>query len=628
MGLAILAFGAALVVRSLKRGRRRLVAELRRYADEEAALADVARALSGTQQRGEVLEHIVEGAVTITRAFGAYIERAHGTEDVEVLATAGRGVPPVGTRAPYPGSVTEEILGASDPTVIHEIDQIGEAMAPYLHERCRSCTGLVVPMLSGDELLGALVLLRSPKQRSFQPPEAQRARTLGDLGTVALQRIAAQEQTERKHAELIGREREARAEAERRMREEIALREAIEAVTATFTVEGVIQQIAESAAAATNSIGSIVERIDIESEEVAVVSGTGVTTPLISTRLPYEGSLAAYVIERGREEVVLDLSRPGHPVPDHILEQFDTGSALIAPLLDAGAAIGALFLIRGPNQAPYRPDEAARARTFANLAALAFRKVHLLEDSERRREELERVMESRSRLMRGFSHDVKNPLGAADGHAQLLQDGVIGELEPNQQESIERIRGSIRTALDLIDDLLDLARAETGQIGLRSQPADLREIARELGGTYRSQAEAAGIELHIDYPRQFPVIKSDIARIRQILGNLLSNAVKFSSIGDRIDIIVRHHSEGAAPGPGEWLSLTVADTGSGIPEEEMSRLFEEFARLDEEGTSGSGLGLAISRGIARLLGGDITAESEIGRGSRFVLWLPAARDDD
>src|SRR5690606_6866880 len=101
---------------------------------------------------------------------------------------------------------------------------------------------------------------------------------------------------------------------------------------------------------------------------------------------------------------------------------------------------------------------------FGNLAAIAIRRVHMFEDSEERREALLRVMESRARLMRGFSHDVKNPLGAADGYLQLLESGVIDTLTEAQKESVGRARRSIRSALDLIDELLELARAETTQI--------------------------------------------------------------------------------------------------------------------------------------------------------------------
>ena len=106
------------------------------------------------------------------------------------------------------------------------------------------------------------------------------------------------------------------------------------------------------------------------------------------------------------------------------------------PLIGGEQPIGALFLIRASSKPVFSPDEVKHARTFGELASLAFRRIQLLEESERRREELERVTESRARLMRGFSHDVKNPLGAADGHAQILAEGVLGDL--SQRATRER----------------------------------------------------------------------------------------------------------------------------------------------------------------------------------------------
>ena len=224
--------------------------------------------------------------------------------------------------------------------------------------------------------------------------------------------------------------------------------------------------------------------------------------------------------------------------------------------------------------------------------------------------------------MRGFGHDVKNPLGAADGFLQLMEEGVLGELTEKQLESVSSARHSIGAALDLIDQLLELARAEVTGIELEIAPTDLRSLVRESAEEYRAQAESQGLELTTEVADEVPVIESDASRIRQIIGNLLSNAVKFTERGSVTVRAAMREGEGT-PGPGRWVAIDVVDTGPGISPEQQRRLFQEFSRVEETGKKGTGIGLAISRRLARALGGEITLQSEVGKGSTFTLWLPA-----
>lgn len=240
------------------------------------------------------------------------------------------------------------------------------------------------------------------------------------------------------------------------------------------------------------------------------------------------------------------------------------------------------------------------------------------------RQELEEVTESRARLVRGFSHDLKNPLGAADGHAALLESGIFGALEPKQQESVQRIRGALHAALELIDDLVELARSEAGQLTIELAPIDPRSLAAEVAEEHRAHAETSGLGFEVEVPEVLPSIVSDASRVRQILGNLLSNAIKYTPAGGRVTLSVASCETGPGQARGRWLCLAVRDTGPGIPKEKQHKLFQEFVRLATRGEPGVGLGLAISQRIARLLGGELTVESESGQGSTFTLWLPLA----
>ena len=266
----------------------------------------------------------------------------------------------------------------------------------------------------------------------------------------------------------------------------------------------------------------------------------------------------------------------------------------------------------------------------ALAAALAVgwlgRRLHdVADEAERRRHEVERVMERKATFTRGLSHDLKNPLGAIDGHAELLESGVRGELTEPQRQSVRRIRGLVHALMALVDDVLEIARAEAGQLPIVHEPVDVTPVVEETVEAHRAAAVGAGLDLALDPLPRLPAVSTDAHRVRQVLGNLLSNAIKYTPTGGHVVVhagIRRTQQAGA----NTCLVVDVCDTGPGIPEEAHELIFEEFSRLDPSGSDGAGVGLAIARQIARLLGGDITLDSEVGRGSTFTLWLPLPRE--
>lgn len=239
-------------------------------------------------------------------------------------------------------------------------------------------------------------------------------------------------------------------------------------------------------------------------------------------------------------------------------------------------------------------------------------------DADRRRAEVERISASRERLIRGIGHDLKNPLAAVDGYLQLLERKTRDLLPPQTHVQIGRARRALHRALDLVENLLALARAETGELVVEKESIDLATIVGQVVEEYRAQAETKGLQIGVHLPSDPTTIESDGRRIAQILGNLLSNAVKYTDEGS---IEVELRVEEAA------VALDVRDTGRGIAPEDRERIFQEFRRVTEEGEEGAGIGLAISRLLASALGGTLTVESTPGRGSTFTLRLPVAAGD-
>jgi signal transduction histidine kinase len=277
--------------------------------------------------------------------------------------------------------------------------------------------------------------------------------------------------------------------------------------------------------------------------------------------------------------------------------------------------------------------ERSEQRTSVLLGALALtaaaatwwlsRRTHAYaRAAEERRAALAEAVASRARFMRGVSHDLKNPIHAIDGHAQLLEDGLRGPLTPEQQDSIARIRRSARALMALIEDLLELARAESGQLTVKFDRVVLRDVVREAVEEHRAAAEAAGLTLvHAD-DKSETIFTTDPARVSQVLGNLLSNAIKYTPAGGRIEVMTDMLARRETDGEGARLAIHVADDGPGIPADKYEEVFGEFTRLDSGDKPGAGLGLSIARRVARLLGGDVTVSGGKGGGARFTLWLP------
>lgn len=243
-------------------------------------------------------------------------------------------------------------------------------------------------------------------------------------------------------------------------------------------------------------------------------------------------------------------------------------------------------------------------------------------ESERDRAALARSTEARAALLRGVTHDVKNPMGAAAGYAELLEDGIAGPLTPEQIDMVRRIRRLVDVALETIGELLELARAEAPGLQIELRDVDLNALVRDVAVDYAGAAREKALAVSVAPADGQLQVRTDPARVRRIVANLLSNAIKYTPAQGTVTVRVR--VEAPDDGPRRRVGIEVRDSGPGIPPALRERIFEDFFRLPsaERMASGSGIGLTISRQLARLLGGDIAVDDAPEGGSRFTLWLP------
>jgi signal transduction histidine kinase/CHASE3 domain sensor protein len=236
---------------------------------------------------------------------------------------------------------------------------------------------------------------------------------------------------------------------------------------------------------------------------------------------------------------------------------------------------------------------------------------------------LSEVSRTKSEFLANMSHELRTPLNSVIGFSEVLQDQIFGPINEKQQEYVNNILTSGRHLLSLINDVLDLSKVESGKMALELNAFSLRETLEASLIMLREKAVKDDIKLHLVLEPQTDLgIVADQRKLKQILFNLLSNAVKFTPAGGTVDVMTRKD--------GDFIEITVADSGRGIRKEDIPKLFHAFTQLESVYTKeyeGTGLGLALTRQLVELHGGRIWVKSEFGSGSRFSFTIPLTQAD-
>lgn len=262
--------------------------------------------------------------------------------------------------------------------------------------------------------------------------------------------------------------------------------------------------------------------------------------------------------------------------------------------------------------------------SLAAMAAIAIENARLYAEEQQRAAALARALEQQQELdrlknefIRNVSHELRTPLALIYGYAELLDDGGLGELQPDQREPVSVIARRTRMLHKMVDDLMIIL--ETEAQAPQRKPLNLADLVRELLADFQIAVQQAGLTLVAELSPNLPKVPGDIESLRRVLDNLLGNALKFTPPGGQIT--VRLWAEGPA------VMLEVADTGIGIPPDQLERIFERFYQVDGSTTrryGGTGLGLALVKEIIEAHGGKVGVESNEGRGSTFTLTFPIA----
>nr|QDP20917.1 response regulator [Bradyrhizobium cosmicum] len=246
--------------------------------------------------------------------------------------------------------------------------------------------------------------------------------------------------------------------------------------------------------------------------------------------------------------------------------------------------------------------------------------VALYAELDGRAEQLRQASELKTRFLSNMSHEFRTPLNSVLALSRLLLDRIDGDLTAEQERQVGYIRRSAESLLDLVNDMLDLAKVEAGKAEIKPVRFAVTSLFGALRGALKPLLTSTAVELLFESPKELQPLYTDEAKVAQILRNLISNALKFTEEGE-VRVTARTGENGAC------IIFSVRDTGIGIAPEHHERIFEEFSQVDtklQRKVKGTGLGLPLSRSLARLLGGDLTVESNPGQGSIFSLKIPAS----
>jgi PAS domain S-box-containing protein len=407
------------------------------------------------------------------------------------------------------------------------------------------------------------------------------------------------------------------AELEERAREERALRTLAQSITGAVRVSEVMHQIAEGALAVSEAAGAFVEQVVAPNRDVEVVAGAGKCTALVGQRVAYPGSLTQEIIDRREPVFLVRMQGIGVATAPYLDEHCHGCSVLVVPLLAGTRVLGALVLLRSPDEPAFEHGIVNRARTLGDLASLSLQRLLALAESERRREEAEAAVRLREEVLSIVSHDLRNPVSTVAMSASLLKDSDIALSDDERVKQLDIIVRSAQRMNRLIQDLLDVAKIEGGRFAVSCRCEDPGALANEAYDVFRSLASEKGLRLECRIEQKLSRVNVDRDRIIQALSNFLNNAIKFTPPLGAITLGVMPQEEGG-------VRFFVSDSGPGITGEELSKLFNRPWQAKRTAHLGSGLGLTIAKGIATAHGGETWAESTLGEGSTFYLTIPCS----
>jgi signal transduction histidine kinase len=399
-----------------------------------------------------------------------------------------------------------------------------------------------------------------------------------------------------------------------------ALGEVSQAVNSTLNLATVLSTIVSKAVELSGTQAGTIYVLDESSGEFRLRSTYGMDETLISgiESSPVRVGDATIVDQAASKRApvqIVDVLKDDHARVHKAILRGGFRALLTIPLLGIDRIVGAL-VVRRKKPGEFPKETVELLQTFAAQSVLAIQNARLFHEIEEKARELQVASQHKSQFVANMSHELRTPLAAILGYAELMQEGFYGEPSPKSMDALTRIRSNGKHLLGLINTVLDIAKIESGQFTLNMAEYDVQSIVETVRSATESLAQNKKLTLKTDVAKKLPIGLGDEQRLTQVLLNLVGNAIKFTDSGE---------VQVTASAANSHFTVSVADTGPGIPPDQLTQVFEQFHQVDSSNTKakgGTGLGLAISKQIVEMHGGRIWVESTLGRGSVFHMELP------
>ena len=490
-----------------------------------------------------------------------------------------------------------------------------------------------IEIAAGVIILGALVaaVLAFLVNRNFDVALRDRRVALTELraanerlqeGAIELEFQAEAAQNAASEAEMASEHAsEARVAAEESERRAERLQVATEVLTTALERDEVAALIVDQAMQAIGGTSGALATLEENGVDLCFRAVRNVSVISVGSTLPVSQPLPVCAAVREGRPVILETAaevaeRFPEAVRQHEIDEVRSVAAF--PLMLVGQVTGVL-LVRFDHEQALDGADRSLMTAMSRIAAETFDRVRSFEAERDARYAAESANRAKAAFLASMSHELRTPLQAALGFAQLVRSGVYGTVNEQQSEVLGRVERSQTHLSLLIDDILDFARLEAGRVRIEPKPVSMAEVMADLVPLVEAQAAKKNLALSLLAPAPGLVVMADRQRLQQILVNLVGNAIKFTSENGMIRV--------GAEKDTTMASVFIQDTGKGIPTDRLQAIFEPFVQVEDSLTrtaTGAGLGLAISRDLARAMGGDLTVDSELGKGSTFTVVLPLA----
>ncbi len=409
-----------------------------------------------------------------------------------------------------------------------------------------------------------------------------------------------------------------------------ALAEQVLELSIALSTAGTPREVAEAVCSHATTMfgaaGAVIARRSSDGQHVELLAATELEEDVRAAwaRFPLTARVPLADVIRVGEAVFLESSddwAAKYPEIAPLADSAKHRANAVAPLIVDDRIVGALGIAYDHGR-EFSGDERALLQSTARHAVLALERARLLESERESREIAETASRAKSDFLAVMSHELRTPLNAIAGYAEIIEMGVQGPVTPEQATSLARIQRSQRHLLGLINGVLNYSRVEGGHVEYDIADVAVEELLHTCEALVIPQARARELRLRFVGCPDGIRVRADGEKVQQIVLNLLSNAVKFTESGGSVELSCVADDDDASP-----VFIHVRDTGLGIDAAQRERVFQPFVQLDARLTrtsEGTGLGLAISRDLARGMGGELTVESAVRKGSTFTLTLPRA----